>query len=58
MSRTHTTQAIQMIAYNIERPPQSQASLAEQAADCAYLIELLGYYDLADLLRKIAGPAA
>lgn len=32
--------------------PQSQASLASQMKDCIPIIESLGYYDLADFLRK------
>lgn len=31
---------------------QSQGSLASQAADCAPIVEALGYYDLADHLRR------
>lgn len=32
---------------------RSQGSLASQAEDCAPLAETLGYYDLADYLRKL-----
>lgn len=35
--------------------PQSQGSLESQAEDCYPIVEALGYYDLADHLRKIAG---
>lgn len=35
---------------------QSQGSLASQAEDCAPIVEALGYYDLADHLRRIARP--
>lgn len=32
---------------------QSQAALTGQAADCAPIVEALGYYDLADHLRNL-----
>lgn len=32
---------------------QSQGSLASQASDCAPVVEALGYYDLADYLRRM-----
>lgn len=32
---------------------QSQGSLVSQAHDCAPVVESLGYYDLADFLRKM-----
>lgn len=34
-------------------PGQSQASLVSQALDCAPVVEALGYYDLADHLRRM-----
>ena len=37
---------------------QSQAGLNGQASDCAPIVEALGYYDLADHLRHMAGLAA
>ena len=35
---------------------QSQGSLTSQAADCAPVVEALGYYDLADHLRRMDPP--
>jgi hypothetical protein len=35
--------------------PQSQGSLMSQAEDCAPVVEALGYYDLADFLRRHVG---
>lgn len=32
---------------------QSQGSLLSQASDCAPVVEALGYYDLADHLRRM-----
>ena len=34
---------------------QSQGSLATQAKDCAPVVEALGYYDLADYLKRLGG---
>lgn len=34
---------------------QSQGSLVSQAHDCADVVQALGYYDLADHLRRMAG---
>lgn len=33
---------------------QVQSSLAEQAGDCAAVVETLGYYDLADFLNHMS----
>lgn len=34
---------------------QAQGSLASQALDCAPIVDALGYYDLADHLRRMGG---
>ena len=36
--------------------PQSQGSLASQANDCWPIVQALGYYDLADHLKRMIAP--
>lgn len=52
MADTFALRSVEVHARNLEQP-QAQSSLAEQAADCAYIVQALGYYDLADHLKHL-----